>query len=78
MRGCSSTCFFSVFIEPPRFINQSESIQIAELHSTVNLLCGIYGVPPPTITWYKITPKNRQTMDKEDLQLLSVNSQQYD
>lgn len=73
-----SECFSFVSIEPPRFINQSDSIQIAELHSTVNLLCGIYSVPSPTITWYKITQKNRQTIGKDDLQLLSVNSQQYE
>lgn len=68
--------FFFSFLEPPRFVNQSDAIQIAPLHSTVNLLCGIYGVPNPTITWYRITPKHRQIIDKEDLQLLSVNSQQ--
>ncbi|CAF0748074.1 unnamed protein product [Adineta steineri] len=63
--------------EPPRFINLSNSLQIASHYSTVNFICQIYGVPVPVVTWYKILEKNKQTIDSEDLELLSINNQQY-
>jgi hypothetical protein len=69
---------FFFCLEQPRFINQSNPIQIAERYSTVNLICQIYGVPNPTVTWYKVVQQGKQTNGEEDLQLLSVNSQQYE
>ncbi|UJR25292.1 hypothetical protein I4U23_006644 [Adineta vaga] len=61
--------------EKPRFINRSNSIQVALPYSTVNLVCHIYGVPIPTISWYKIIGEDKQTNNKEAVELLSVNSQ---
>ncbi|CAF3358164.1 unnamed protein product [Rotaria sp. Silwood1] len=63
--------------EQPRFINQSNPIQIAALYSTVNFICQIYGVPYPTIAWYKVIQRSEQTVDDEDLRLLLVNSQHF-
>jgi hypothetical protein len=65
------------FLEPPRFINQSNPLQVAKHYSTVNFICQIYGVPKPTVTWYKVIQHGKQTKDNENLQLLLVNSQQY-
>ncbi|CAF2619752.1 unnamed protein product [Rotaria sp. Silwood2] len=62
--------------EQPRFINLSNSLQIASYYSTVNFICHIYGVPIPIVTWYKILEKNKQTIKDADLELLFVNSQQ--
>ncbi|CAF4632820.1 unnamed protein product, partial [Rotaria socialis] len=58
--------------ERPRFINLSNSIQIAVQYSTVNLNCQIYGIPNPTVTWYKVIQKREQTIDEENLQLLGL------
>ncbi|CAF3335483.1 unnamed protein product [Rotaria socialis] len=63
--------------ERPRFINLSNSIQIAVQYSTVNLNCQIYGIPNPTVTWYKVIQKREQTIDEENLQLLLANSQYF-
>jgi len=68
----------SFVLEQPRFIKHSNPIQIAAYYSTVNLICEIYGVPNPTVTWYKVVQKGKKSIDEEDLQLLSVNSQQYE
>jgi hypothetical protein len=65
------------FLEQPRFINLSNSLQIAAYYSTVSFICQVYGVPTPIVTWYKILEKNKQTIENEDLQLLSVDSEQY-
>ncbi|CAF2364937.1 unnamed protein product [Rotaria sp. Silwood2] len=62
--------------EKPRFINLSNPIQTVAPYSTVNLLCQIYGVPNPTVTWYKVIQRSEQTVDYEDLRLLLVNSQE--
>jgi hypothetical protein len=67
-----------LFLEQPRFINQSEPIQIAAHYSTVNFICQVYGVPNPTVRWYKVVHQDKQINDQDDLQLLSVNSQKYE
>jgi len=67
-----------LFLEQPRFINQSEPIQIAAHYSTVNFICQVYGVPNPTVTWYKVVHQDKQINDQDDLKLLSVNSQKYE
>jgi len=60
-------------IEPPRFLNLSNSYQIAAHYSTVHFICQIYGVPVPTVNWYKIRDKNQDN----DLELILVDRQQY-
>ena len=67
----------TILLEHPRFVNLSKSLQIASHYSTVYLICQIYGVPTPTVTWYKIQEKNKQTIGNEDLELLSTDKQQY-
>lgn len=68
---------FCLSKEPPRFVNQSKSLQIAPHYSTVYFLCQIYGVPIPIVSWYKILEKNKQTNGNDDLQLLAIDHQQY-
>ncbi|CAM4769013.1 unnamed protein product [Rotaria magnacalcarata] len=63
--------------ERPRFINLSNSIQIAVKYSTVNLNCQIYGIPNPTVTWYKVIQQREQKIDEESLQLLLANNQYF-
>jgi hypothetical protein len=41
------------------------------------LICQIYGIPIPIITWYKIVEKNKQIIGNEDLELLSIDNQEY-
>jgi hypothetical protein len=50
-------------------------LQIAVHYSTVNFICRIYGVPNPTVAWYKIIENGKQTTDAEELQLLLANNQ---
>lgn len=71
--------FFSCYLslELPRFVNQSNSLQVAVHYSTVTFICQIYGVPNPTVSWYKVIQQSKQTNDEENLQLLLVNNQQY-
>lgn len=77
-----SNFFFNV--EPPRFLNRSNSLLIARLYSTIEFFCEIYAVPYPTVTWYKVIERKEkqnhnakdETNEGEDLQLLSSNSQQ--
>lgn len=75
---CFEIYFLPSHLEPPRFLNVSNSIIIAPLDSTVNFLCQIYGIPKPTVTWYKVIAKDKQIVDHEDLKLFSVNSQKYE
>lgn len=67
-------------LEPPRFLNQSNPLQIARHYSTVHFFCDVYAVPYPTVTWYKVIEskdKQRQTNDKgEDLQQFLTSNQQ--
>ncbi len=72
-----SFSFKNKILEQPRFINLSNSLQITSHYSTVHFICQIYGVPFPSVTWYKILEKNTQTIGNEDLELLLVDSQQY-
>ncbi|CAF1658466.1 unnamed protein product, partial [Adineta ricciae] len=58
--------------EKPRFINLSNSLQIAPHYTTVDFICQIYGVPVPVVTWYRIFEKN----GNEDQELVSGNAQQ--
>lgn len=46
-------------------------------YSTVTFICQIYGVPKPTITWYKVNERTRSSVEREDLQLVLVNSESY-
>ncbi|UJR23619.1 hypothetical protein I4U23_026605 [Adineta vaga] len=62
--------------EKPRFLNLSNPLQIAPYYTTVNFLCQIYGVPVPIVTWYKILERNKQINGKDDLELISNNTQQ--
>jgi hypothetical protein len=59
-------------------VNRSDSIQIAAPYSNVNFLCEIYSVPTATVAWYRVIQQVKQTIDGEDLQLLSINNQQYE
>lgn len=64
-------------LERPRFINLSNSLQISSYYSTVTFICHIYGVPVPTISWYKIIEKIKQQPNtEEELELLTVDSRQ--
>ena len=67
----------SKFLEQPRFVNLSNSLQIVSHYSTVYFICQIYGIPVPKVTWYKILDKNKQSIENEDLQMLSDDTQQY-
>ena len=60
-------------LEHPRFVNLSNSLQIAPHYTTVDFICQIYGVPVPVMTWYRIFEKN----GNEDQELVSGNAQQY-
>ncbi|CAF0758019.1 unnamed protein product [Adineta steineri] len=56
--------------EQPRLINHSDSLEVANHYSTVNFICQIYGIPNPTISWYKVIQQSKQTNNEENLQLL--------
>lgn len=64
-------------IERPRFINQPQPTYIALPYSTVSFTCEIYGIPKPTVTWYKVMKHHDKTIGTEDLQLPVVDSQKY-
>ena len=66
---------FHFHLEPPSIVNHSKPLQIVEHYSTVNFSCQVYGVPNPTVTWYKVIQQGKQIDNKENLQLLLVNSQ---
>ena len=61
-----STPFLFV-VEKPRFVNQSNPLQIVPHYSTVTFVCHIYGVPVPTVTWYRL-------IDRDNPQLFLNNS----
>ncbi|CAF1417726.1 unnamed protein product [Adineta ricciae] len=62
--------------EKPRFIYRSNPLQVALLYSTVSLKCHVYGVPSPIVSWYKILREDKQTHNKEAVELLLANSQE--
>ena len=67
----------ALVLERPRFINQSNPIEIATHYSIVNFICDIYGVPSPSITWHKLVDKGKQVRVEEEWQLLLANSPRY-
>lgn len=69
--------FDLLIVESPRFLNLSNPIQIVAHYSTVHFICQIYGVPSPTVNWYKIRDKTKAIVEDKDLELLLVDSQMY-
>lgn len=64
-----------MFVEEPRFLNRSTSLQIAAHYSTVDLLCEVYAVPYPKMTWYKVVDNGEEKTKTQQLQLALVNTQ---
>lgn len=63
-----------LFLERPRLTNQSAPLQIVSHYSTVYFICQVYGVPLPTVTWYRILDQSKKTVDGDNLDVISTNS----
>jgi hypothetical protein len=61
-------------VERPRLTNQSAALQIVSHYATVHFICQVYGVPLPTVTWYRILDQKKKTVDDDNLDLISINS----
>ena len=57
----SSVFCFSV---PPRIVHHSGDVVVEE-NDTVSLTCRVTGVPPPTVTWYRMPSDITSTREKE-------------